>query len=160
MRTTTANRIESVKLVREVDTDPNLSFLGEYSNDASANSIDRQERGDMGRHEYRYFTPAMTGAETGNPDSPEQDYNRCEAYNRGDWWMLGIYAIAEVIVGGTIQRLRSGGLWGIESDSDQAYLDEVGHEQLAELADILNEFGFSKRAISAAMPKTVEFSDR
>ena len=144
------NRIESIKLVREVDNDPDLSYLGEYSNDECATSIDRQERGDMGRHEYRYFTPAMTGDETGNPESPEQDYQRMESYNRGGWCCKGVRAVAEVIVNGTIQHIQSGGLWGIESDSERSYFEEVAAEQLAELADILTELGFSKRAIAAS----------
>jgi hypothetical protein len=155
------NRIESVKVRREVDADPDLSYLGEYSNHASDNSIDRVERGDAGRGEYRYFTPAMTGAQTGNPDSPEHDYQRAEAYNRGAWCMVGVWAEAEVIVSGTVQRIRSGGLWGIESDSDASYFEEVAREQLAELADILAEFiGLSRSAIKRAFPKQVEFSDR
>ena len=52
---------------------------------------------------------------------------------------------------GVIQRIQSGGLWGIESDSDKAYLKEIESEQLAELANELAACGFSKRSVSKAM---------
>lgn len=148
-------RIESIKLIREIDSDPDLSYLGEYSNHESANSIDREARGDCGRHEYRYFTPAMTGEETGNPDSPEQDYERAESYNRGGWCMVGVYAVAEVIVNGTVQRIRSGGLYGIESDSDLGYFEDVARDELADLAATLADLGLSARAIKSAMPSRI-----
>jgi len=48
------------------------------------------------------------------------------------------------------QRLASGGLWGIESDSDESYIAEIEQEQLAELRGQLHAIGFSQRAISAA----------
>jgi hypothetical protein len=49
-----------------------------------------------------------------------------------------------------MQRITSGGLWGIESDSDAAYLKEIEQEQLSELRDQLHAIGFSTRSISAA----------
>jgi hypothetical protein len=156
---TMKKHIESVKLTREVDQNADLSYLGEYSNLDDGNAIDRQERGDIGRGEYRYFNPAMTGEETGNPNSPEEDYARAEDYNRGGWCMTGVYAVAEVVIGGTIQRIRSGGLWGVESDSDNEYFAEIGREQLSELAEQLAALGFSRKAINAAIPTDVEFSD-
>jgi len=107
------NRIESIKLVREVDNDSDFSYLGEYGAKEWPNSIDRQERGECGHNEYRYFTPAMT-----------------------------------VIVNGTIQRIRSGGLWGIESDSEPAYFRTIGHDELCDLRATLAEMGFSKRQLA------------
>ncbi len=145
-----APAIRSLKVYRMIDIDPDLSYLGMYGNSATtprlignsaATPIDRQERGDMQRGECRYFYPAMTGEETGNPESPEQDYQRCEDYNRGGWCMIGIQASAEVVVDGVIQDINSGGLWGIESDSDDSYLRSVAHEQLSELKSILESLG-------------------
>jgi len=147
-------RILSVRVMRDVDTDPDLSWLGEYgSTPRGEHVIDRQERGDQSRGTYRYFTPAMTGDESGNPDSPEQDYSRMEAYNRGDWCMLGIWVEAEVQLAhhGVIQRIRSGGLWGVESDSGLEYLASVEHEELAALGSELEALGFTKRRIDAAL---------
>ena len=150
--TAIGKRIKSVQVVRVADRDPDLSHLGEYSSRPGADdvTIDREERGDMGRGEYRYFIAAMSGEDTGNPESVEQDYARCEAYNRGEWEMVGVYAVAEVVVNGTTQAVRSAGLWGVESDSGDAYFAEVGGEELAELSGILAELGFTPEQIAEA----------
>jgi hypothetical protein len=80
-----------------------------------------------------------------------QDFERMKSFNAGEWSYIGISAEAEVqlMTHGTIQRVTSGGLWGIESDSGD-YLDEVGKEQLDELRTQLHAMGFSKRAIAKA----------
>jgi len=80
------------------------------------------------------------------------DYERMESLNNGDFNFLGVSATAEVWNPKTqvIQRIHSGGLWGIESDSDAAYLKEIESEQLAELKTELTALGFSKRAIAKA----------
>jgi len=148
-------RIVSVTIRREVDDSPDLSFIGEYGRHPEGPcAIDRQERGDMGRNEHRYFNPAMTGEETGNPDSPEQDYKRMEDYNRGEWCMMGVFATADVVLtGNVVQKVRSGGLWGIESDSDEGYFTEIADEQMSELRDELKAVGFTGREITAAFKR-------
>ncbi len=152
--TGTAKRILSIKLRRETDTDPDLSHLGEYSNSPGPDdrTIDRQERGDCGRNEYRYFVASMSGEETGNPESVEQDYQRMEDYNRCGWCSVGVWVEATVQFspGGPTQKIRSGGLWGIESDSDDSYFSEVQGEQLAELREQLKAAGFKAITISKA----------
>lgn len=141
--------ILSVKVVRETDCDPDLSYLGEYSRNPGKNCIDREERGDSERGQFRYCNVTMSAEETGNPESVEQDYKRLEAYNRGVWEMVGVYAVAEVIVNEVIQTIRSGGLWGIESDSWE-YFKEVEKEQLAELVAELEAVGFAEAEIVEA----------
>ncbi len=180
-------RIESVKICRAVDESPDLSWLGEYSGHDEGHAIDRQERGDAGRGEYRYWNPGpnhcphnpadwahVDGAELskviaehGSIEAAdaayvESDYKRCEAYNSGDWCMMGVWAQAEVIVNGTVQRIRSGGLWGIESDSDAAYFRTVAHDELCSLRDTLAELGASKKALADAFHgiEDSEFVDR
>ena len=55
------NKIESVRIEKIPDTDPDTSYLGDYSNSPkNPYSIDRQERGDMGRNELRYFNPVAS----------------------------------------------------------------------------------------------------
>ena len=148
-----AKRIERVIVEHIPDDNTDLSHLGEYTNSPGYKNeaIDRKERGDMGKGEYRYFVPGMTGEETGNPDSPEQDYQRMENYNRGDWQMIGIRASAEIVVDGVCQTITSGGLWGIESDSGADYFSEVGRDELGQLRGLLAELGFSTKAIAKAM---------
>ncbi len=152
MTTTQRKRILSVTIHRDVDTDPDLSFLGTYSNHPEGDAtIDREERDDCGRGEYRYFNPAMTGEETGNPKSPEQDYQRMQAYNRGDWCMIGVYATAQVVISGdVVQTILSGGLWGIESDSGEDYFAEEEANQLHDLREQLTALGFKAKSLSKA----------
>lgn len=135
----------------------------------SLEACDCDERGDMTRGEYQYFNPSFNYVDKqGNAKdlTPEevrkytrQDYERMEALNRGDWCFIGISAEAEYSIdspnGSPIQTVTSGGLWGIESDSDAAFFAETEQEQLSELRDQLHAIEFSKRAIATAF-KTIE----
>jgi hypothetical protein len=191
-----------------IDQSPDMSYLGEYSNNQETEwDIDRQENGDMNRGDYCYWNPGPNHIPPGDPKNwkhvtnesigmslaanglrrdlkraqaikaldlhyIQQDYARCESYNRGDWCYLGIIAKAEVQSGvevagkvlekadgkrvallGPIQTLRSGGLWGIESDSADSYFAVVEQEELAQLADELKAFGFGDRAIKYAIKR-------
>lgn len=64
-----------------------------------------------------------------DPDYREQDQERLDSWRRGDWYFVGIQARAHVCIVrngvGTTYELTSPGLWGIESDSDASYLQEV-----------------------------------
>lgn len=151
-------KLGRVWIERKEDESPDLSWIGEYSNQAKDGAIDRQERGHCGRGEYRYFIPAMTGEETGNPDSPEQDYERMESYNRGGWCMIGIIAKAEVLIpivgcpgNSTVQTIHSSGLWGIESDSGEEELKRIEQEELVDLGRQLNALDIGDRAIKYAV---------
>lgn len=99
-----------------------------------------------------------------------QDYERMESLNAGHWAYIGIRAEAEIslatqvnkgCVGGhevfshSTQHITSGGLWGIESDSDKAHFESVEKEELSDLRGNLKMLGFSSRAISMAF-KNVE----
>jgi hypothetical protein len=134
---------------------------------------DCDERGDMGRGEYRYFNSSFNYVDkNGKPTdglTPEevrsyvkQDYERMESLNAGHWSYMGIRAEAEIILDpfgiATVQRISSGGLWGIESDSDASYITDVENDELSDLRHELHAIGFSKRAISTAF-KNVERAD-
>lgn len=183
-------KILSVRINRKVDTDPDLSYLGRYhSHTPRDHAIDRQERGEQGRGEHRYFEPAQhrnvdewdgvstedvlkaygkeiaTGynelsrdvmCEALNKHYAMQDYKRMEAYNRGVWCMVGIHASAQIASGnGIIQHLRSGGVWGIESDSSPEHFAEIEQQELEGLRAELEGFGFGRRQIDHAF-KNVE----
>jgi hypothetical protein len=79
----------------------------------------------------------------------KQSAERKESYGQ-IWEMLGCVAKAEVSyqVGDSrrIECLTSGGLWGIESDSDKEYLREIELGQLEELACHLCRFGIEVSA--------------
>ena len=146
-------RILSVTVHRAIDTDPDLSWIGEYSDHPGEDgkTIDRQEVGDWERGTYRYFIAAMSESDTGSEGSVKQDYARMQDYNRGDWCMMGVWVEAEVLLtGNATQKIRSGGLWGIESDSDESYFAEVTQEELASLRTELKAIGFTDKQITKA----------
>lgn len=138
-------KLVSIQVITETDCDPDTSWIGEYTSKPGQDdrTIDREARGDMGLHEYRYFVAAMGPDETGNPESVEADYRRMESLSRGDWGFVGIRAVAKLSVNGTLQTVTSGGLWGIESDSGKDYFKEVEKEQIDELRATLAELGVS-----------------
>lgn len=124
------------------EENPDLSFLGKYSNTLEPDGIDRQERGDRGRNEYRYFN-------VGSGDSAyiDQDYERMEAYNRGEWRMTGVMVKAIVTArneaGDWVEKeFLSHGLWGVESDSDKGHILSVIGEELNDLQGLLETNGF------------------
>src|SRR6266480_1992579 len=135
--------IVSIRVHSILDENPDLSFYGEYGNSCTTNNcIDRQERGEREHGTFRYFNPAT--------EYGELDYERMEAYNAGWWQMVGIAAEAEIrMPSGTTQQVRSGGLWGIESDSGSDYFNEVAKEELDQLKDELRAFGFTDAQIAA-----------
>ena len=122
---------ESKKYVDEVyirgvpDEEPDVSWLERTPEFYMADGVPREEA-------ERYA---------------DQDKKRLAAFYNGDWWMIGIYAEAKVYINDTRQKIRSGGLWGIESDSDERHIRETAKEQVAELDDTLEAMGFAKDPI-------------
>jgi hypothetical protein len=115
-KTTIAMDLEiQVRIKWDVDTDPDLSYLGEYaSHPKGEHYIDREEHGDMLRGEYRYFNLGC-----GEEDYMEQDYKRMEAYQHQEWCMM--FCVITVRCG-ALESFAS--LGGIESDSSDDYFKE------------------------------------
>ena len=103
-------RVDRVSVFAEIDTDAETSWIGEYADDGCDWAIcrccgeylaevdDDHEVPQRGR-EYRFFVPYAGGEEPGTDNYKvygKQDYNRAEALNRGDWYLIGITARAEV----------------------------------------------------------------
>ena len=115
--------------------------------------------------EYRYFNGPVENY-FGLPEEDirkcvRQDYERIKSFHRGDWYYIGITAKAEIAIPTTpgnaiVQTITSGGLWGVESDSDKVYLESIKQEHVAELKDQLKGLGFSSRAISTAFKNVKE----
>lgn len=106
--------VNSVRLVETYDPGPDLSYLEQDYSDVKSPVTQRLYR--------------------------KQDRERLAAYNRNEWHMVGVYAEASVHINGVKQTLRSGGLYGIESDSGD-YLDEIAAEQVEDLKQILGYLG-------------------
>lgn len=158
--TTDAPRVLSVAIRQEPDDSPDTSWLGKYTDEASDWAIDRQfgeyiselpeghELPSRGR-EYRFFLPYAGGEKPGSDDYREygkQDFARMESLQRGDWSLVGVWAEAEVCVAGVVQTIRSGGLWGIESDSC-SHIDDVANEELSALDEQLAALGLSRGGV-------------
>ena len=105
---------------------------------------------------YPYFNPPPVDNYLGTPPDELrkyclQDLERMESLNNQQWYYMGIRAQAEVqLTGDVVQRITSGGCWGIESDSGKDDIAEVDQEELSALKAELHALGFSKRAITAA----------
>jgi hypothetical protein len=108
-----------------------------------------------GQHGKRILKVVVKQVEDSDPNVSylEQDgfEDRLQAYRNGLFGYVGVVAHATVQLGGDLtQQVHSGGLWGIESDSDGSYLAEVAKAELGELRKELHVIGFSKRAIAAS----------
>lgn len=67
--------------------------------------------------------------------------DRMDAWEHGDWTYIGILARARVFIvrNGTGRHLtlNSAGSWGMASDSDKEYLDEVYQAEVQELKGVI-----------------------
>jgi hypothetical protein len=168
-----AIKIESITIKHILDTDPDFSFIGEYTDTLDNGVIVREydefykkihtemERDSDGKfigkmeldipdrgREYRFFKPYAEGKKVGTKEYYEygmQDYKRMERYNNQDWYFMGVRADAVVsypVLGNSrrLETMTSGGLWGIESDSEEDYIKEVEEEQIEDLKNHLAQF--------------------
>jgi hypothetical protein len=108
-------RVQSLRIMTADDENPDVSWLDQSSEE-------------------------LGGDEAGKKDR-KLNQERLESFHRGDWHMRGLWVEADVIVGGTVQKIRSGGLWGIESDANREYLQSVAEEEYDALKSILREMG-------------------
>jgi hypothetical protein len=143
-------RINKITIKRVPDYDCDLSWIGTFSNTAESDLAIKHEGG---RNSFEWFNPQPGACE--NKGQAQRDYDRMIAYDNGEWSMLGIKAEAETVIeigGGNwkLDTITSGGLWGLESDSDEKYLKEIEAEQLAELKGYLKEYGFTDGDIKNA----------
>jgi len=148
-------KIMKVKVIADVDIDPDLSWIGTWSN-LPKNNFSIEHEPDNPRS-YNYFN--STNAD--NIEQAERDHKRMIGYNDGDWCCIGIRVEAEIGISWDdghnwlMQDLGTGGLWGCESDAEKYHFDEVKNEQLRELRDVLLAFNFTVSEISKAF-KDVE----
>jgi hypothetical protein len=75
--------------------------------------------------------------------------DRLAAYNSGEFFFVGVRAVAVIRYDGDHEMrsgqvtLHSGGVWGVEDDSDAAHFDEIYREELLTLRAMLDELGVS-----------------
>lgn len=142
-------KINKIAIKRIPDYDADLSFLGTFDSEKKSEFAIEHEPDDHRTHNW--FNPG--NAE--NKKDAQKDYERMMEYERGSWRMIGIRAEAETALdigagNWKIDHLTSGGLWGIEDDSEEKYIKEVEDEQLEELKGYLLEYGFTQEQIDSA----------
>ena len=80
-----------------------------------------------------------------NEDYREADQARFAAWKNDEWHFIGIQAKAHITLVrngvATSHELTSGGLWAIESDSDETYLAEVYEEEKTALMNDIRAMG-------------------
>jgi len=156
-------KLLEIRIEIKEDEYPDLSFLGEFGSRWQKYAIDRKLKGTWNRGEYEYFYPAnqpepeMTSREKHIAwDECEQDFWRMEKYSRGDWTMLLIRAVAIVKINDVIQKITSGGIGGVESDSGDDYINYMKQSELSELKSILKEIGFTTEEIEEINVEGIE----
>jgi hypothetical protein len=196
--------IQSVRIKRMLDDNPDTSYLGVYTNDIRPGVIIREhdefyERipTEMDRDcDGRFIGKAEPTARRGQngwagfepanhvPHDPKnwkhvspagkmnaykkygslknadyayalQDYHRFEELVRGDWYYIGIIVEATVsisVAGVPLNSItvRSGGLWGIESDIGDESINETISGEKFSLRAKLRKMGFPNDQIDAA----------
>ena len=145
-------RISSITIERKPDYDADLSFLGTFDNEPKDKFAIEHEPNNP--RVFHWFNPQPGTVET--KEQAQQVYERMMGYENGQWGMIGIRAKAEIQTseGGNswfCNDVESGGLWGIDDDSEESYLKEIEREQLDELKDVLLELGFTKEEIDKAV---------
>lgn len=74
-------------------------------------------------------------------DSSREAEDRLAEFHRGDWWMVGVRAVAEIRTpygqGWIVSTMKSPGLWSVESDSSRDYLKAVYEEEKTTLLEML-----------------------
>jgi len=146
-------QIRKIKVVREIDERPETSWIGTYVRKWVPGAIDRARFSCRWRRgQFPYFLPAtewwnLKGAEKREAwKHALEDMELLESLGE-TWDLIGIRAEAEIVVNTVLQQIGSGGLWGIESNSDDSYLGMVEAEELDNLVMILKELGFTESEI-------------
>lgn len=119
--------ISGLRIVWQEDTNPDLSYLDSDFDDLE--------------NSCRYSqTDVETYGEQQVREWVEQDRKRLEEYGN-TWIETGIWAECTVFVrqghGWLMLPVRSGGLWGLESDSDAGFIRTEAKQQLRDLAEVL-----------------------
>ena len=161
------NHLIDFKVVSKVDECPDISFIGEYTDtpdqwnivaDTGEFCIDTTDFLLKKRSRLRFFKPYAGGALPGTPEYKKyamQDFQRMQAYQNHDFCFIGIIAKAQIWnpITEIINVVHSGGIWGVESDSNKKYLETLANEQIDQLKTELSSLGFGSRAITYAIKR-------
>lgn len=128
-------QIDNIKVERLIDEYPDISYL-ETKQDEQGNIISSCK---YTQEEYLRNPEQVQGY-------IDEDNRRLEQFHNNEICMIGIQAKTEVSYSlnkqgdRRIERFTSSGLWGIESDSEESYLEEIQKEQIEDLKEHLRRF--------------------
>lgn len=133
-------RIKKVIFKRDYDENPDLSWLGTFSDEKGKFAV---KHGNT-PSEFAFFNADNVD----NMRQARQNYHEVMEFENENKSMMGVTAEAEIQTssdGNTwlINHISSGGLWGIDStDEDTLKDEELG--QFEDLKNVLLELGFSE----------------
>ena len=92
---------------------------------------------------------------SGDPDYADEEAERHAAWRRDEWHFHGVRAKASIFVpigsdSFACYELTSPGIWGVESDSDAAYIAEIYADEKTQLRDALKAIGYALDTESGA----------
>ena len=150
-------RIDNIEVLRMTDEYPDLSSL-------------ETEQGDKGNiiSSCRYTQEEYSNNPKEVQEYIDQDNLRLNSYGT-HWHMIGIQVKAEVSYSinpktndRRIEWFTSGGLWGIESDSDESYLKDIQVAQIDDLRSHLKQFNVDlsnfDKLVEQAMENIIEYA--
>lgn len=138
-------RIERIWITWTPDTDGDPSFLDRTAEDhygengAAWNHVSAEQKRRVEAQYGSIWDACVAYA--------KQDAKRLKAFDDGEWHMMGCVAHAEVSYEESpcgsrrLQVFTSGGIWGIESDSDSDFKGATEKDQLDDLKAHLQHFG-------------------
>ena len=135
-------KIRAIRIKKILEESPDLSDLGTFSKEKGKFAI--EHKGDRGT------LPYFNADNVENMKQAKQNYERMMQFETGLVCQYEIKAEAEILTSSDkgqtwlINAVSSGGVWGIESDSDKEYFKEIADGELEELKDVLRELGFSQ----------------
>lgn len=129
------------------DYDADLDWLGKFASEPGKFAV----KHNGGSREHPYFNAENVE----NMKEAKQNYKRIMEFENGHISMYGIKATAEIYTSNDgktwlINKVSSGGLWGLESDNTEGAFKEIEAEQLDELKDVLLALGFTAAEYTAA----------
>lgn len=159
-------KITSITIKEKEDYDPDLSYLGEISHKKTYDkhwipiNPDNLSEGWFSPCNHLPYNPNSGITREEAIKYAYEDLHRLLSYGR-TWWTNGIKITARFAISDDEGKHwandeRSESLWGIESDCDKKYKQEIIEDLKQELKEQLIEFGFTEDAIASAMASATE----
>jgi hypothetical protein len=143
-------RIDKIVIERETDPygDNPPDHLGTFSGERGKFAVLHDKNGTK---QFKYFNADNVE----NEAQARENYLRAMEFINGNVWECFIRATATIATSDDgrywlTNTIKSGGLYGIDSDSGEDYFQEVGRDELEALRDALRALSFIDETIDAA----------